>query len=65
MADDVGRHCQPAPLVAVFTRKKEPVGSDVEGAAVITPTAVASILVCENGTKVLAGRTENEDLRDR
>ena len=36
-------------------------GGDVEGAAVIAPTAVASILVCENGAKVFAGRTEHED----
>ncbi len=36
-------------------------GSDVEGAAVIAPTAVASSFVYKNRTEVFAGRTDHED----
>ena len=34
---------------------------DVERAAVVTPTAIASKLVCEYGAEVFAGRSDHQD----
>jgi hypothetical protein len=35
------------------------VRGNIESAAVVAPTTVASILVCENWTEVFAGRTDH------
>ena len=34
---------------------------NIESAAVIAPTAIASKLVCEDGAEVFAGRSDHQD----
>ena len=40
---------------------KEPMRGNIESAAVIAPTAIASKLVCEYGAEVVAGRSDHQD----